>query len=154
MRVLFVSLGGICRAPIAEAVLKEKCKKEGLQIAVDTAAVRDWHVDEFPHEETVQFLTDKKIPFDQKESRKVRVEELETFNFILAMDAETVGELHRLAGMGQTGTIVRLLDFVVDQKEGDIPDPYMTGEFNEAFKLITIGCEHFIKQKMKRDRLF
>ncbi|MCF6411239.1 low molecular weight protein-tyrosine-phosphatase [Pseudalkalibacillus salsuginis] len=154
MKVLFVSLGGICRAPIAEAVLKEKCKIEGHQIEVDTAAARDWHVGEFPHEETVQFLTDKKIPFDQKESRQVRVEELETFDFILAMDAETVGELHRLAGMRQTGTIARLLDYVADQKEVDIPDPYLTGNFNEAFNLVTIGCEHFIKHKMKRDRLF
>ncbi|WP_408009389.1 low molecular weight protein-tyrosine-phosphatase [Pseudalkalibacillus sp. A8] len=153
LKVLFVSLGGICRAPIAEAVLKEKCKNEGLQIEVDTAATYDWHVGEPPDDETVQFLTNEKIPFTQKESRQVKGEDLETFDFILAMDAETLGELHRLAGMRQTGTISRLLDFVVEQEEDDILDPYMTGEFNEAFNLITIGCEHFIRYKIKRDRL-
>ncbi|WP_261134550.1 low molecular weight protein-tyrosine-phosphatase [Bacillus sp. Marseille-Q3570] len=151
-KVLFVSSGGICRAPIAEAVLNEICKNEGINVDVDSAATSDWHIGDFPHEDTVELLAKKKIALKEKESRKVEAEDLEDFDYILAMDAETLGELHRLAGMREAGMMARLLDFAEDLKEDDIPDPYITGEFDKAFDLITVGCEHFIR-KMKKNRL-
>ncbi|WP_221568537.1 low molecular weight protein-tyrosine-phosphatase [Alkalihalobacillus sp. TS-13] len=148
-KVLFVSSGGVCRAPIAEAVLNEMCKNKGLNVEIDSAATSDWHIGDFLHEDSVEILDEKKIPFKTKESRKVKAEDLEAFDYILAMDAETLGELHRLAGMRETGVMARLLDFVEDLKEDDIPDPYMTGEFDKAFNLIAVGCDHFIR-KMKK----
>lgn len=50
--ILFVCLGNICRSPMAEAVMRDLLKREGLadRIAVDSAGTGDWHVGHPPHE--------------------------------------------------------------------------------------------------------
>jgi len=47
IQVLFVCLGNICRSPMAEAVMRELVRKEGLddKIAVDSAVTSSWHID-------------------------------------------------------------------------------------------------------------
>ena len=48
MKVLMVCLGNICRSPLAEGILKHKCKQQNLDWYVDSAGTGKWHLGSAP----------------------------------------------------------------------------------------------------------
>ncbi|SFA51192.1 protein-tyrosine phosphatase [Parageobacillus thermantarcticus] len=155
VKVLFVCLGNICRSPMAEAIFRHLVKERGLEgeIIVDSAGTGNWHVGEPPHEGTQTILRKNQIDFSGIRARQICKEDLREFDYIIAMDAENVGNLRRLAGYDQTGFIGRLLDFVPDSEIVDVPDPYYTGNFAEVYDLIQKGCEHLLDTIIKEKNL-
>jgi protein-tyrosine phosphatase len=155
VKVLFVCLGNICRSPMAEAIFRDLVKKEGLEdkIMIDSAGTGNWHIGKPPHEGTQQILRKNDIDFTGIRARQISEEDLQTFDYIIAMDVENVGNLRRLAGYTKTGFIGRLLDFVPDSDVADVPDPYYTGNFMEVYELIQKGCQHLLETIKKEKRL-
>jgi protein-tyrosine phosphatase len=100
IKILFVCLGNICRSPMAEAVMRHLIKKEGLEkeIVVDSAGTGDWHIGKPPHEGTCHILNKYHISYEGQKARQVIAEDLTSFNYIIGMDIENVGNIRRLAG--------------------------------------------------------
>ncbi len=132
---------------MAEAILRDKVAQAGLSdvITVDSAGTGDWHIGEPPHEGTTDLLSKKKISVDGMKARQVKKEELETFQYIVAMDAGNLGELHKLAGLTNTSSISRLMDYVEEFEIEDVPDPYFTGNFDEVYEMVEKGCDQLFK---------
>lgn len=151
IRVLFVCLGNICRFPMAEAVFRHEVERQGLadKIEVDSAGTGDWHIGNAPHEGTRNLLDEKKISYDGMKARQVIGEDLSEFDYIIAMDADNLGNLRRMAGYEKTGSIGRLLDFVPDSKVADVPDPYFTGNFDEVYDMVQVGCKNLLDTIIK-----
>lgn len=42
--------------------------------------------------------------------------------------------------------LVRLLDFVPEQRLKEVPDPYYTGNFEETYRLIDAGCDALLER--------
>lgn len=146
IRVLFVCLGNICRSPMAEAVFRHKVKERGLEnhITVDSAGTSGWHVGEPPHRGTCEMLDLYSIDYERIAARQIRSDDMQSFHYIVAMDAENLGVLHRMAGFKETGHVARLLDFVAKDGFADVPDPYYTGNFQETYDLVEEGCEKLL----------
>ncbi|RFB13447.1 low molecular weight phosphotyrosine protein phosphatase [Bacillus sp. HNG] len=146
IKVLFVCLGNICRSPMAEAIFRDMVKKEGLtnDIQVDSAGTGDWHIGHPPHKGTQTILTKYKVSFEGIKARQVIREDLEHFDYIIAMDSDNLENLKRMTGTAKTGQIKRLLDFVEDSQVTDVPDPYYTGNFDETYELVSDGCKRLL----------
>jgi protein-tyrosine phosphatase len=148
VKVLFVCLGNICRSPMAEAIFRDLVRKKGMedQIIIDSAGTGDWHIGNPPHKGTQEILTkNNNIKFEGLTARQVNEDDLTEFDYIIGMDAENIGNLRRMAGYNKTGYIGRLLDFVPDAQINDVPDPYFTGNFDEVYDLVKIGCENLLE---------
>jgi len=48
MKILMVCLGNICRSPLAEGILKEKCRQAGLDWQIDSAGTNSYQLGEAP----------------------------------------------------------------------------------------------------------
>ncbi|MRX73361.1 low molecular weight phosphotyrosine protein phosphatase [Bacillus lacus] len=153
--ILFVCLGNICRSPMAEAIMKHYAAEEGLKhkIAVDSAGTGDWHIGKPPHEGTRRILDSNTISYEGLLARKVEEKDLTSHHYIIAMDAENLGNLRRMAGYTKTGYIGRLLDFVDEANLSDVPDPYFTNNFEETYELISSGCKHLLQYIKKEHNL-
>jgi protein-tyrosine phosphatase len=137
---------------MAEAIFRKLVKEKGMesQIIIDSAGTGDWHIGHPPHQGTRDILTKHQISFEGMKARQVQEGDLTEFDYIIAMDAENVGNLRKMAGFSQTGYVGRLLDFVPEEELSDVPDPYFTGNFDQVYDLVTKGCEKLLEDIMTK----
>lgn len=150
MNVLFVCLGNICRFPMAEAVFRDLVKKKGLEgeISVDSAGTASYHTGEPPHRGTKKILKKYQICDAGLIARQITREDLNTFEYIIAMDSDNVRSIREAGIHGENTQILRLLDLVEDGSSRNVPDPYYTGNFNEVYELVKEGCELLLQRIM------
>lgn len=148
VKVLFVCLGNICRSPMAEAMFRDLVKREGLEhkITVDSAGTGDWHLGKPPHQGTQDILSQHQISFEGQVARQILAADLNEFDYIVAMDSQNEKNIHKLKSLQSSAKIVKLLDYVPESEKVDVPDPYFTGNFQEVFDLLKIGCERLLKE--------
>ncbi len=139
VRLLFVCLGNICRSPTAEGAMRALVREAGLQdeIELDSAGTGSWHVGSAPDARATAAAVGRGIALEGS-ARRVRDEDFDYFDLILAMDRSNVGELLRLAPGASARAKVRLLREFDPASAGDgdldVPDPYY-GE-GDGFELV------------------
>lgn len=123
VRVLAVCLGNICRSPAAEAAIREAADDAGVSVEVDSAGTGHWHVGNPPNPRMVAAGARAGLAIDGH-ARQVTASDLDDFDLVVAMDADNLAELQRMARGRDTATI-RLFRSFDDGADGtDVPDPY------------------------------
>jgi protein-tyrosine phosphatase len=153
IRVLFICKGNICRSPMAEAVMRHMICEAGLDefISVDSAATGNWHVGDPPHPGTIRILKQHQIPHEDLIARQVQREDLQTFDYIVAMDEENMAALKRLGPTEKP--MFRLLELVESIPDQDVPDPYYTGQFARTYELVQLGCKALLEKIVSEHNL-
>lgn len=146
IKVLFVCLGNICRSPMAEAMFREIVKRDGLteKIYADSAGTGDWHIGQPPHRGTIEILEKNNITAAGLRARQIQTDDLDTFDYIIAMDSENRKNIENLQVRFPKAKVRVLLDFVPHIIEKNVPDPYFTGNFQEVYDLVKEGCENLL----------
>jgi protein-tyrosine phosphatase len=153
VRILFVCLGNICRSPTAEGVMRSLVLEAGIEerVELDSAGTGAWHVGSAPDARASAAAQGRGVVLEGA-ARKVRREDFERFDLLLAMDRENLRELQRLAPTAQAREKVRLLrEFDPDSAAGadlDVPDPYYGGDdgFAQVFELVRRACAGLLAQ--------
>jgi protein-tyrosine phosphatase len=155
MRVLFVCLGNICRSPSAEGVMRSLVRESGLQeeIEIESAGTGGWHVGSPPDRRATAAAAGRGIALEGS-ARRVRAEDFDDFDLLLAMDRSNLGELRELARGEQQRAKVRLLREFDPAGAGagagdlDVPDPYYgAGDgFERVLDLVQAACGGLLAQ--------
>lgn len=150
--VLFVCLGNICRSPMAEAVFRDKLEKKGLtgKISVDSAGTGDYHVGKEPHKGTRELLDRNHISYEGMLARQVSYGDWSKFDYIIAMDDQNITDLSRINKETEDVYIAKLMDFVDDPGDENVPDPYYTGNFDYTYELVSEGCSKLLDFILKK----
>lgn len=155
--VLFVCLGNICRSPMAEAVFRDRIKREGLEdvITVDSAGTGDWHIGHPPHEGTRELLDRYAISYSGMQARQFATSDGGSFDLIVAMDTRNERDIRESLDLPVKAEIIRFLSLLPEKGIDDVPDPYYSGNFDEVYELVKEGCEKLlvkIKGRLKDGR--
>lgn len=153
--ILFVCLGNICRSPMAEAIFTDLAEKKGVkeEFNVDSAGIGDWHTGDLPHPGTRKILEDKEISYRGITARQVRKEDWKQFDYLIAMDNQTLSDLREWNNRAGDSSISRLMEHCQKADQLDIPDPYFTGDFDQAYRLVVAGCHALLDELIKKHNI-
>ena len=148
MKILFVCLGNICRSPLAEGVAQSILEKEGLNLVVDSAGTSNWHEGEAPCSHSIKIARQNEVDISQQRSRLVTKQDIEHFDYIVAMDAQNKSDLEKFGF-----TNVYILGDFGGYKGVNVPDPYFFPGFEgfeKVFEMVNICVKDFLEQKVSK----
>ena len=152
--VLFVCMGNICRSPTAEGVFRHIVKQQGLEehIHIDSAGTHAYHVGEQPDSRAQQTARTRGIDLSQQRARKVRHDDFEHFDYVLAMDNDNHAILASLCPGDKDECLSLFLDFAKQRPESEVPDPYYGGPqgFEHVFDLVEEASQGLLDDIRKR----
>lgn len=155
-RILFACLGNICRSPMAEGVFRRVAEDAGVLhlFEIDSVGMGDWHKGEAPDTRAQKAALSRGADISGQRSRKVEIEDFETFDLILAMDGSNISDMHEIAPLKTRHKIRRFLDYAPHLGTEDVPDPYYGGDagFDHALDLIEAAAEGLLAELMDPQR--
>jgi protein-tyrosine phosphatase len=149
--ILFVCLGNICRSPSAEAVLKAKIKKYGLEnrYYVDSAGITGFHAGE-PADSRMKQHASKRNYNLTSISRPINPDtDFDDFDYIIGMDDQNMIDLKRLAtNKSDLVKLSKMTDYCTKYVNDSVPDPYYGGAsgFELVLDLLEDACEGLINR--------
>jgi protein-tyrosine phosphatase len=151
--VLFVCLGNICRSPTAEGTMRTLVAQAAMEseVELDSAGTGGWHVGSAPDERATAAAAGRSIALTGS-ARRVRDDDFDDFDLILAMDSSNLEDLRALAGGDEQRAKVRLLREFDPASEGsgdlDVPDPYYgAGDgFERVLDQVQAACAGLLAQ--------
>ena len=152
--VLFVCMGNICRSPTAEGVFRHIVEQEGLtgDIHIDSAGTHAYHVGEQPDSRAQQTARTRGIDLSQQRARKVRHDDFDNFDYVLAMDNDNHAILATMCPSDKDECLSLFLEFAEGRRESEVPDPYYGGAqgFEHVFDLVEDASIGLLEDIRKR----
>ena len=148
--VLFVCTGNICRSPTAQGVFKHCVEKAGLtdRIVSDSAGTHDYHVGEPPDPRTQAAARRRGYELRELRARRVRRDDFERFDYVLAMDGTNLRQLERLCPPEHAHKLRLFLDFGAGgESPREVPDPYCGGaeDFERVLDLVEGAAQGLLR---------
>ena len=149
-KLLFVCHGNICRSPMAEFVMKNLVKNAGLEkeFIIDSAATSTEEIGNGMHYGTRTKLSQMGIPYDDHRARRLVKADADNYDLIIGMDQENLFYMGRILGNEARPKIHLLLEWAGLKR--DIADPWYTGNFEQTYDDIDLGCRALLAALSKR----
>lgn len=158
-RVLFVCHGNVCRSPMAEVIFRDMVKKRGWADLFDissraTSTEEIWNgVGNPVYPPARAELARHGLGCDGIRAKHLTLEDYEQYDLLIGMDARNINNMLRMTGNDPENKIRKLLDYTA--RDGDVADPWYTGQFDVAYRDIWNGCagllEALRQEELKRD---
>lgn len=140
-RILTVCVGNICRSPMAEAELRERLRRRGVQATVESAGIAAL-VGKPADPTSQELMLARGIDISGHRARQLTPELIRSFELILVMEADQQRAVEDIlpSARGRVHRIGRWGSF-------DVPDPYRRDreDFEHALELIVRGVDDLEK---------
>ena len=152
--ILFVCMGNICRSPTAEAVFRKRAEEAGLldRVVVDSAGTHAYHIGKSPDRRSQEAAKRRGIDMSDIRARRVRADDFDTFDYVLAMDHDNLSILMSLHEESEGRTRPRLFLEFSDDHRTEVPDPYYGGAqgFDHVLDLVERAVEGLLDELRRR----
>lgn len=148
MKVLFVCLGNICRSPTAEAVMRNFCADNGVELEIDSAGTAAYHIGKSPDTRSQKAALKRGVDMSQLRARQAISEDFYRFDYVLAMDHANYQDLLAIKPSNGSAKLELFLKEYGSFHEQEVPDPYYGGEqgFEHVLDLLEDACQGFLKK--------
>lgn len=153
MKILFVCLGNICRSPMAEYVLKNKCAAHHLDWEIESAGTENYHVGESADARGIRTALKSGIDMRKHIARQLIQKDFEEFDIIYSLATNVTNEISLIAKSESRMKNVKLfMDELYPGENKSVPDPWYGDEkgFEPVFNLIENVCEKIISNAIKK----
>ena len=144
VKILFVCHGNICRSPMAEFVMKDLVKKADVNAYIASAATSTEEIGNPVHYGTRKKLAEFGISVSGKYAMQMTKKDYDEYDYIIAMDSNNIRNIFRIIGADPKNKVRKLLSFA--DRDGDIADPWYTGNFDATYSDVFEGCKGLIEK--------
>lgn len=144
-----VCLGNICRSPIAEGILRQKVKDQGLNIETDSAGTSSFHIGEAPDRRMRATAKQNGVDIDDLRARQFVPADFDRFDIIYAMDQSNYNNILSLAESEvEISKVKMILNEIQPGANQAVPDPYYGGDegFQHVFDLLDEATDVIIEK--------
>jgi protein-tyrosine phosphatase len=103
-------------------------------ITIDSAGTAAYHIGEPPDPRSQAAAKHRGIDISSQRARRVKVQDFQNFDYLLAMDADNYANLMRMCPKGSEHKVYLMLDFGEGTEGQDVPDPYYIG--GDGFEVV------------------
>ncbi len=145
IKVMFICHGNICRSPMAEFVLKDMVEKRGLKdkFYIVSSATSTEELGNPVHSGTRNVLKKKGISVEGKYAVRLQKSDYNSYDYFIGMDSANIRNIYKIFDGDKEGKVYKMLYFA--GMDGDVDDPWYTGEFETTYCDIFAGCEGFLR---------
>ncbi len=148
MKILFVCLGNICRSPMAETLLRKKTQDLSLDWEIDSAGMMGFLVGMAPDLRGQEVMKKNGLDISHLRSRRVTHDDIDYFDWIIAMDGGNYKDLLDLANESNKNKIIQFSK--IDTGETiHIPDPVLEeySAFERTYHLLDECLDNWLKKQ-------
>jgi len=151
-KILFVCHGNICRSPMAEFVMKDLVRKEGLEdeFYIESAATSTEEIGNEVYFPAKRKLSEHGISCKGKTARQMTRSDYDRFDLLIGMDSWNIRNMNSICGGDPERKIHMLMDFT--ERKGDVEDPWYTRDFEATWRDVSEGCQCLLE--WVRNRIF
>jgi protein-tyrosine phosphatase len=149
MKIVFVCLGNICRSPIAEGVMKDLVRQNGLNWHVESAGTQSYHIGKPPHQFSQEVCLENGIDISGQRAQLYEAEKYRDFDLVYAVSVDVLHEIGGLPDDIETPSRAQLLlEEIFPEEKQSVPDPWYGGKegYYPVFKLLKRSCERIIRK--------
>lgn len=152
--VSVICLGNICRSPIGEVVLKDRFKRNNIDIEVCSGGTGSWHVGENANRRTIQVLEENNYKI-RHSARQIKPSWFKSHDLFLAMDSNNYLDLQKIGGFNNYSKIkmFRRYDPMLKiasevSNHFDVPDPYYGNidDFRSVLSMIENAADGLVER--------
>lgn len=150
MKILFVCHGNNCRSPMAEYVMKDLVKREGLEdeCSIASAATSTEEIGNGVYPPARRKLQEHGISCAGHAARQLRQADYQAYDLLVGMDRANLRNMLRICGGDPEGKISLLMDHT--SRRGEVADPWYTGDFETTWQDVLEGCQGLLEQLKER----
>ncbi len=144
IKILFVCHGNICRSPMAEFLMKELVREQGLEreFYIESAATSTEEIGNGVYPPVKRILAARDIDCSAKRARQMTRADYDKFDYIVCMDSKNLRNMGYIA-IDTKNKYSRLLDYT--NNPHDVADPWYSGDFETTEHEVEQGCEALLQ---------
>ena len=141
IKVLFVCHGNICRSPIAEFIMKDLVKREGLsdQFEIASAATSTEEIGNPVYPPARRILAEHGLSCSGKTARQMTRRDLGYYDYIILMDSNNMRNVRWMFPNEELCNVRMLLP-------RNVADPWYTGNFEATWSDCVEGCTLLLEE--------
>ena len=149
VKIMFVCHGNICRSPMAEFILKDMVKRQGIAdefvIASSATSTEEIFrgVGNPVYPPAREELAKHGISCQGKRAVQLQADDYDKYDLFIGMDSANIRNMTRILGGDPEGKIRKLMDYVGG---GDVADPWYSGNFQVTYRDIYSGCTALLEE--------
>ena len=151
--IVFVCHGNICRSTMAEFLFRRLLEQKGLddRFEVFSRATSTEESGNPVHRGVRPILDRLGIDYSAKRAQRITRAECDRADLIVAMDHNNLRNLKPF--LGENSHKVSLLLSFAGLDRG-IADPWYTGDFDETYRDVSLGCEKLLEHLIEKENSF
>ena len=139
-KIIFICHGNICRSTMAEFLFRDMAEKRGVanRFSVISRATSTEELGNPVHPGTRSVLSRLGISTKGKYAERITAKECDEWDMLIVMDRNNRRNLAPFLG-NNAHKVTTLLSYA--GLDRDISDPWYTGDFEETYEDVKMGCE-------------
>ena len=154
IKILFVCHGNICRSVGAQYIFDNMIEEEHLGNALmcDSAATSREEIGNPIYPPMRRALEGHGIPIGDHRAIQLRRSDYDDYDILIGMDSENMYYMKHILGEDTDGKVHTLMEYT-DSPNTLIDDPWYTRDFEEAYRLIKMGCRALLEYLKENENL-